>query len=200
MKAPVSSDGVSHSSDIVRPAGQRWGWKYTDEAYNRRWLARVMKSVLFDAAGCWIWQGNCTPTGYGSTSYRGDGNGVHRLMYQVHFGVKLETDQYVLHRCDVRGCCNPGHLFLGSAKDNNNDCATKGRHYEGGRDFCEQGHPLTGDNVRIGKQSKPQGGIKRGCIACDKIRMKTPKYIQWRRDYQRRRRAEKRAAAQAESR
>jgi hypothetical protein len=34
---------------------------------------------------------------------------------------------FVLHRCDVKKCVNPEHLFLGTQKDNMDDCAAKGR-------------------------------------------------------------------------
>lgn len=33
----------------------------------------------------------------------------------------------MLHRCDTPACCNPSHLFLGTAKANHDDMAAKGR-------------------------------------------------------------------------
>lgn len=33
----------------------------------------------------------------------------------------------VLHKCDVRNCVNPDHLFIGTQKDNINDMDSKGR-------------------------------------------------------------------------
>jgi hypothetical protein len=147
------------------------GWKYTEGAYHRRWLVRVMKQVKVDPAGCWLWQGFKGHTGYAQINYRGKSLNGHRMMWIIHRGIKLVTEQYVLHRCDVRHCLNPDHMWIGTAKDNNNDCARKGRHYEGSRTHCERGHPFAGDNLRLAKQ---KGGkyIRRVCIACEKLRAK----------------------------
>lgn len=35
----------------------------------------------------------------------------------------------VCHRCDVKPCINPGHLFLGTGRDNMEDCARKRRNW-----------------------------------------------------------------------
>lgn len=51
---------------------------------------------------------------------------VHRLAYEAYVG-PIPTGLHVLHKCDVRSCCNPHHLFVGTAKDNMQDCKKKGR-------------------------------------------------------------------------
>jgi hypothetical protein len=52
---------------------------------------------------------------------------VHRLSAVIHLGLDTESGLYVLHICDVRGCFNPDHLFLGTQKQNMQDAARKGR-------------------------------------------------------------------------
>jgi hypothetical protein len=79
---------------------------------------------------CWIWQGYINPeNGYGYTSdYLGGGkpSSVHRRAYRLHYD-EDPGELHVLHKCDVRPCGNPHHLFLGTPLDNWLDAVAKGR-------------------------------------------------------------------------
>lgn len=185
-----TSDGVSISSDIVRPVGQRWGWKYTDEAYNRRWIARVRAKCIVSENGCWVWQGNLQTKGYGATAYRGANVAAHRQMYKLVMDIELATEQFVCHACDVRACCNPDHLFLGSAKVNNRDCGNKGRHHNGVKTVCKRGHPFSVENTRL--RATPTT-VMRTCLTCEEERFNSPEYKAAAADRQRRYQARKRA-------
>ena len=95
--------------------------------------------------GCWLWTGRTFEKrgGYGCFTHRPSGTimeRAHRISWVLHNG-SLTRDNHVLHKCDVRACVNPDHLFLGDQKDNMEDMAYKKRqaigkkhgHYKHGR-------------------------------------------------------------------
>lgn len=76
--------------------------------------------------GCWLWLGKVDGEGYGSITHRGREWRAHRMAWELAHGA-LPPGLSVCHRCDVRVCVNPAHLFLGTQGDNVRDCWRKGR-------------------------------------------------------------------------
>ncbi len=77
-------------------------------------------------AGCWLWTGCRNVKGYGSFNIANMPQVAHRVRWAREHG-PIPAGLMVLHRCDVRSCVNPGHLFLGTAADNTRDMIRKGR-------------------------------------------------------------------------
>lgn len=48
-------------------------------------------------------------------------------------GITLTSADYVCHTCDNRICCNPAHLYVGTAASNTRDMMVRGRHSRGNR-------------------------------------------------------------------
>lgn len=76
---------------------------------------------------CWIWTGHANGSGYGVFARKKIK--AHRFSWEIHFSAP--GDQCVLHRCDVRHCVRPSHLFLGNRADNSDDKMAKGRQAKG---------------------------------------------------------------------
>jgi len=76
---------------------------------------------------CWLWTGSKCRGGYGvhGGKYINEKR-VHRHSWTLHNG-EIQEGINVLHKCDVRNCVNPDHLFLGSHADNMKDMKIKGR-------------------------------------------------------------------------
>jgi len=77
--------------------------------------------------GCHVWIGHTAKGGYAVVSVgKGQQRYAHRVAYELANG-PIPAGLMVLHRCDRTNCVNPAHLFLGTAQDNMDDCAQKGR-------------------------------------------------------------------------
>lgn len=90
-------------------------------------LKRFLGHVERNDAGCWLWTGSHGVNGYGQFGFNGKTARAHRVSWQLHVG-EIPNGSFVLHRCDIRHCVNPAHLFLGTAKDNTADMIQKNRH------------------------------------------------------------------------
>ena len=90
------------------------------------YLAKHITSGLPDV--CWPWQGRKTLRGYGEARFANTRYSAHVFAYINAFG-PITEGLFVLHTCDNPPCCNPSHLWLGTAADNNADRAKKGRSY-----------------------------------------------------------------------
>jgi hypothetical protein len=80
--------------------------------------------------GCWEWQGKLSNDGYGSFQETIDGKKIevrsHRRSFEIFKG-HIPEEMQVCHSCDNPSCCNPDHLWLGTAKENTQDSFKKGR-------------------------------------------------------------------------
>jgi len=91
----------------------------TDPVKRRFWKS-VKKSPH-----CWEWTG-AKAFGYGVFGINYGMYRSHRISYEIRFG-RLIDRLCVCHKCDNPTCVRPSHLFLGTHRDNVQDCILKGR-------------------------------------------------------------------------
>lgn len=92
---------------------------------------RIRERIIIDSNGCWNWTKGKHPYGYGKYIYTQNGKkfhmSAHRLSWLVFKG-EIPNGMRICHNCpngDNPSCCNPDHLFLGTAKDNTHDMIKK---------------------------------------------------------------------------
>lgn len=93
------------------------------DSARRRLAERVVAS-----GDCLLWQGCKSSRGYGRMPIgKSNGEATHRVAWALHNGKRPPVGLHVMHSCDTPSCVNPLHLSIGTAADNQRDCARKGR-------------------------------------------------------------------------
>lgn len=141
-------------------------------------ILSVMKRMNFDARlvtmrsqygskACWPWPGHINKrTGYANAYAGRDAAGrdhqemAHRLAYRRTRG-DIPDGLVIDHKCRNRACINPDHLRAVTQIVNLQSGLTNAS-----KEYCKNGHALSGDNVRYGKNRL--GGPERRCIACNR--------------------------------
>lgn len=81
---------------------------------------RFWNNVVETNKGCWEWQGSISSNGYGVITVDGVARPTHVLSYELTNG-EIPNGLFVLHKCNVRLCINPDHLYIGTHNDNMDD-------------------------------------------------------------------------------
>ncbi len=105
--------------------------------YQRKHSFRDTKEIItflklhsyVNGNGCYIWKGKHDYKNYGLLKIEGKWKRVHRVSAKIFLNYKFSKEKLVCHHCDNPSCWNPTHLFIGTQKDNIQDCVKKGRNF-----------------------------------------------------------------------
>lgn len=97
----------------------------------QRFAAKFTK----DPGGCWLWTAAVLPgsasnlpgdRGYGQYYHNGRPRPAHRVAWTFVHG-PIPPGKLVCHKCDIRSCVNPDHMYLGDPCTNAQDAVNRQR-------------------------------------------------------------------------
>lgn len=168
---PVLKSQVRNEWNRFIVGHNSYGMSRSKPLIARFWL-KVNKSGPIPAhrpklGPCWLWQGTTNDSGYGIISGprpKRQQIRVHRISWEIH-NAPIPDNLWVLHKCDIRNCVNPKHLFLGDNTDNFLDMIGKGR-FRPGRMPGEK-HPQ--HKLTIGQIMEIRARHAMGQVTCSAI-------------------------------
>lgn len=131
------------------------------EFISNRFWSKVHKKSKTE---CWPWLAGKSHYGYGLFRLRQRGINAHRFAYILAHG-EIPRGLIVCHHCDNPPCCNPSHLFVGTNKDNAQDCIAKGRKHSTAGELHGL-HKLTDSEVKQMREEYKSG------VNCTKLAKK----------------------------
>lgn len=128
----LAASVIATSSNLIITRGGEQTMAQQSISASERFWSYVSKSNE-----CWLWTGGKQHGGYGHFNIAFNVHAsAHRFAWSEVNG-PVPKGMCVLHKCDVRDCVNPDHLFLGTNDDNVADKMAKGRY----RCLVGESHP-----------------------------------------------------------
>lgn len=117
---------------------------------------------------CWPWTGTRVRAGYGRIRIGDAQRPTAQVAWEIEHGEPFPRGLIACHSCDNPPCSNQAHIWPGTHRQNYEDCVAKGRAAGFGasnakKEFCANGHPLSGDNLILKATSKCTARICRAC-------------------------------------
>lgn len=147
------------------------------KAFDARWMPEPN-------SGCWLWTGSYQSSGYGiyEMPFAQQRIRAHRLSWLLHCG-QLPRDLYICHQCDVRGCVNPKHLWIGTTQQNTADKVLKNRQARRTRENCWN-NKLDWEKVRLIRQDgRPRRIIAEQYGVSGSLITLVKKHVIWRENF-----------------
>lgn len=124
---------------------------FTEKDITRFWS----NIAIYWPRTCWLWQTCCKDNRYGRFKIKNQEFPAHRIAYFLSNN-EDPGELLVCHKCDVKLCCNPLHLFLSTSHGNAADRDKKGRQAKGDSHGSRTKPERVPRGLKNGKYTKPE--------------------------------------------